>query len=140
MAKIANEICKKIYITDDNPRNENPQKIRNEFSKHISINKCFDIGNRALAIKKAIQNANPSEIILIAGKGHEEKQIYKNKLINISDKKIIKKIILKNKKINKKRKFLQNQSIVKNILGKNIKTNFNGFRLTQDQLKKIIYF
>ena len=30
MAKIANKNCKKIYITDDNPRNENPQKIRSE--------------------------------------------------------------------------------------------------------------
>ena len=31
MAKIANNNCKKIYITDDNPRNENPKKIRNNF-------------------------------------------------------------------------------------------------------------
>ena len=33
MAKIANENCKKIYITDDNPRNENPKKIRKETFK-----------------------------------------------------------------------------------------------------------
>ena len=44
------------------------------------------------------------EIILVAGKGHEEKQIYKNKILNISDKKIIKKINLKNKIISKKTK------------------------------------
>ena len=37
---------------------------------------------------------NQDEIILVAGKGHEEKQIYKNKILNISDKKIIKKINL----------------------------------------------
>ena len=89
MAKIANNNCKKIYITDDNPRNENPNTIRNNLSKHISKNKVFNIGNRALAIKKAIQNADPQEIVLIAGKGHEEQQIYKNKILNISDKKII---------------------------------------------------
>ena len=52
MAKIANDNCKKIYITDDNPRNENPKKIRNEIIKHISNDKSFNIGNRALAIKK----------------------------------------------------------------------------------------
>ena len=92
MAKIANNNCKKIYITDDNPRKENPKKIRSELLKYISKNKVFEIRNRALAIKKAIQNAHPHEIILIAGKGHEEKQIYKNKIYNISDKKIIKKI------------------------------------------------
>ena len=35
MAKIANEHCKKVYITDDNPRNENPDKIRGEILKFI---------------------------------------------------------------------------------------------------------
>ena len=59
MAKIANINCKKIYITDDNPRNENPQKIRNQLLKYISKNKAFNIGKRELAIKKAIQNAKP---------------------------------------------------------------------------------
>ena len=49
----------------------------------------MNIGNRILAIKKAILNANPREIVLIAGKGHEEQQIYKNKILNISDKKIV---------------------------------------------------
>ena len=117
MARIANNICKKIYITDDNPRNENPQKIRNELIKHISKNKVFNFGNRALAIKKAIQNAAPNEIVLIAGKGHEEKQIYKDRILNISDKKIIKKINLKTKTINKKKQnFLQNEFIFKKII------------------------
>ena len=36
--------------------------------------------------------ADPNEIILVAGKGHEAQQIYKNKIISISDKKIIKKL------------------------------------------------
>ena len=36
MAKIANKYCKKIYVTDDNPRNENPKKIRAELLKYIS--------------------------------------------------------------------------------------------------------
>ena len=40
-----------------------------------------------MAIKKSIQNADPNEIILVAGKGHEENQIYKDKVYNISDKK-----------------------------------------------------
>ena len=97
MAKIANKNCKKIYITDDNPRSENPKKIRNDISKHVATNKCSVIGNRVLAIKKAILEAGPQEVILIAGKGHEEHQIYKNKVINISDKKIVKKIKIKKK-------------------------------------------
>ena len=104
MARIANENCKKIYITDDNPRNENPKKIRDVLSKFIAKNKTYNIGSRELAINKAIQNANPNEIILIAGKGHEEQQIYKNKIFNISDKKIVKKIKIKN--ISKEKKKL----------------------------------
>ena len=59
MAKIANNNCNKIYITDDNPRNENPKKIRDELSKYIIKGKFFNIGNRSLAVKKAIQNADP---------------------------------------------------------------------------------
>ena len=104
MAKIANENCKKIYVTDDNPRNENPKKIRQELLKHIDKDKAFNIGNREMAIKKAIKDANFQEVILVAGKGHEEKQIYKNKILNISDKKIINKIKFKRKKINRIKK------------------------------------
>ena len=37
MARVASEHCKKIYITDDNPRNENPKKIRNEIIKTSKI-------------------------------------------------------------------------------------------------------
>ena len=42
MAKIANDNCKKIYVTDDNPRNENPKKIRNELLKYIKKSKAFE--------------------------------------------------------------------------------------------------
>ena len=37
MAKIAKSYCKKIYVTDDNPRKENPRKIRNEIAKHLKV-------------------------------------------------------------------------------------------------------
>ena len=47
---------------------------------NIKKNKCLDIGNRAEAIKSAIINISPNEIILVAGKGHEAKQIYRIKL------------------------------------------------------------
>ena len=65
--------------------------------KNISIRKAFNIHNRSSAIKKAINCAEPQEIILIAGKGHEEKQIYKNRIFYISDKKIVNQIKSKKK-------------------------------------------
>jgi len=137
MAKIADTYCNKIYITDDNPRNENPKKIRNELLKHILRKQVYDIGNRTLAIKKAIQKADPQEIILIAGKGHEEQQIYKNKIFNISDKKIISNILIKKKVVTeKKQNYLQNRSILEKILGKKNSVNFDGISIDSRTIKK----
>ena len=135
MAKIANENCKKIYITDDNPRNENPRKIRDLLSKSTAKNKTYNIGSRASAINKAIQNATPNETILIAGKGHENQQIYKNKIFNISDKKIVKNI--KIKKISKaKRNYLHNNFLLKKVIGKIKPVNFNGISIDSRLIKK----
>tara|TARA_B100001989_G_C24551229_1_gene475019 strand:+ start:2216 stop:5002 length:2787 start_codon:yes stop_codon:yes gene_type:complete len=137
MAKIANDNCKKIYITDDNPRNENPKKIRNDLLKYISINNLFEIGDRTLAIKKAINNADPEEIILIAGKGHEKKQIYKDKIIYISDKEIVKKVKFFKKSLSKKKQiFLQNRFLLKKILKKTKLVNFDGLSIDTRSLKK----
>ena len=110
MAKIANKNCKKIFITDDNPRNESPIKIRNTLAQYIKKDKLFNIGKRNIAIREAILTASQGEIILVAGKGHEEQQIYKTKVWNVSDKKIIQNIKLKNKIIsNEKQNYLQNK-------------------------------
>ena len=137
MARIANNNCKKIYITDDNPRNEDPKKIRKELLKHISKNKVFEFGNRSFAIKNAIKNAEPNEIILVAGKGHEDQQIYKNKIIKISDKKIIQTLTKKIKIIsNKNQKFIQNKLILNQILGKKIPFNFDGLSIDTRSIKK----
>ncbi len=95
MAKIAKSFCKKIYVTDDNPRKEDPRKIRKEIIKHLKGRNYFNIGNRSKAIKEAILNAEPDETVLVAGKGHENYQDYGNKVISISDKQIIKKLKIK---------------------------------------------
>ncbi len=96
MGKIAKRYCRKIFVTDDNPRNENPKKIRNSIMqgcKKLAVN----IGNRRKAIKSAIKNLQSNEVLLVAGKGHENKQDYGNRIMNFSDKKVIKEILLRNK-------------------------------------------
>ncbi len=98
MGKIANMYCSKIYLTDDNPRNEDPKKIRGDIKKGISKNKIFEIPDRKKAISNAILNLNTNEILLVAGKGHELTQDYGNKKKYFSDRDIIKKFILKNNK------------------------------------------
>ena len=138
MAKIANENCKNIYVTDDNPRNENPGEIRKELLRNICKEKSFfNIGNRKLAIKKAIQNATPNEVVLIAEKGHEEQQIYKNKIINISDKQIVKNLNLKIKSLDrKKQNYIQNRKILSDLLDKKILLNFSGLSIDTRTIQK----
>ena len=99
MSQIANNLCDKIYVTDDNPRSESPSKIRKEIIKHLNKKKCIEIGDRSRAIEHAIKNSYPFEIILIAGKGHEQFQDYGKKIIKISDKEIIKKLKVKKKEL-----------------------------------------
>ena len=88
MGNICEKNAGEIYITDDNPRNENPKSIRkmiiSGFRKKLIIN---EIPKRAKAIEAAIVKAKPNSIILIAGKGHETTQTYGSQIINISDKK-----------------------------------------------------
>ena len=137
MAKIVNSYCKKIYITDDNPRNENPHRIRQTILKYIKDRDCFNIGNRSKAIHSAIINAEPNDVILIAGKGHESEQIYKNRVIKISDKQIIKRLNSKIKKISlSQQNYLLNQKILSEIKNNFKAQNFHGISIDTRMLKK----
>ena len=137
MAKVANKYSKNVYVTDDNPRNEDPKKIRNEIIKNINNNKCFNIGNRTEAIKTAIKNSKQNEIILIAGKGHEDKQIYKNKILYISDRKIVQNLKFKMKVLSQKsQNYIQNKLILKKIKGNIAVNNFEGLAIDSRMVKK----
>ena len=72
IGKIANNYCERIYLTDDNPRYENPKKIRNDIKKRINKNKLFEIPNRKSY--KMPNNLNSNDILIVAGKGHENIQ------------------------------------------------------------------
>ncbi|MDA8593654.1 UDP-N-acetylmuramoyl-L-alanyl-D-glutamate--2,6-diaminopimelate ligase [Candidatus Pelagibacter bacterium] len=89
MGKIADFFSDKIYLTDDNPRLEQPSKIRKEIKKGIKKQKILEFSNRAKAITEAIKHLNTGEILLVAGKGHEKVQEIGMKKIFFSDKKII---------------------------------------------------
>ena len=138
MGKIASKYCRKIFVTDDNPRNEDPKKIRNTIMK--GCNKlAVNIGSRKKAIKTAIRELGSNEILLVAGKGHEEIQDYGNKIINFSDKKLIKKIIRK-KKFSFQKNHYQN-FLLKKILGNNdlkdLKdVNYDGVSINTKTIKK----
>ena len=78
-----------IIITDDNPRFESPKKIREDMIRKINpkdLKKIKIIGNRKLAIKNAVNLLTSNDVLLIAGKGHENYQLVKNKKKFFSDK------------------------------------------------------
>ena len=135
MGKIAKKYCRKIFITDDNPRNENPKKIRKNIMKACK-KYAVDIGNRKKAIETAIKELGPEEILLVAGKGHEETQDYGSRIINFSDKKVIKKII-KNKNFSFKKSYLSSTDIKKVFDNAKItNANYDGVSINSKTVKK----
>lgn len=83
MGKIAHENADVVYVTDDNPRFEEADDIRNEI-----IPGCpgaYNIADRAKAIKMAMQALMPGDILVLAGKGHETGQYIKGEIIPFSD-------------------------------------------------------
>ena len=89
MGKIASDFADSIILTNDNPRFENPQKIRRDIKKGIKKKRIIEISNRAIAITQAIYNLNSGDILLVAGKGHEKTQDIGNKKIFFSDRIVI---------------------------------------------------
>ena len=110
MGKIADKYSDKIYLTDDNPRNESPSLIRKDIKKGIKKIKINELPNRKKAIHEAIMNLNTGELLLVAGKGHEKTQDYGRRKLFFSDQRIILKSIKhKNKSLSKDLKLNINQ-------------------------------
>lgn len=92
MAKIACELSDQVILTSDNPRSEDPTEIIHEMEKGIGpgeVKKTISIVDRKEAIKAAVQLAQPGDIILVAGKGHEKYQEVKGVKTPFDDKKIL---------------------------------------------------
>jgi len=97
MAEIAARLSDKIIITSDNPRTENPKTIIAEMEAGVAPNdfkKMLSIEDRLQAIKTACQLANPKDIILIAGKGHETYQEINGVRHDFDDMKIVNEILI----------------------------------------------
>ena len=83
MGRIACELADLVYVTDDNPRSEDPAAIRAEILKEAPGAK--EIGDRYEAIETAISALQSGDVLLVAGKGHETGQIIAGKVIPFSD-------------------------------------------------------
>lgn len=83
MGKIADELADKIYVTDDNPRSEEPAEIRAEIM--AACPHGLNIGDRRQAIRQAVAELESGDILIVAGKGHEPGQIIKGVTYPFSD-------------------------------------------------------
>lgn len=96
MGNIATRLSDLAIITSDNPRDENPDEIIQEIETGIepqNTNKYLSITDRKQAIRTAIKMAAPKDIILIAGKGHENYQEINGKHFPFDDMKIAKELL-----------------------------------------------
>ncbi len=86
MGKIASELADQIIITSDNPRSEDPNQIIADILAGIpSLKKVKVENDRAKAIGEAIRAAKQGDLVLVAGKGHENYQILADKTIHFDD-------------------------------------------------------
>jgi UDP-N-acetylmuramoyl-L-alanyl-D-glutamate--2,6-diaminopimelate ligase len=87
MGEIASRLADAVVVTSDNPRTEDPQQILADVVAGIPQDRgdlCVQV-DRALAIAQAISEAGPDDLVLIAGKGHEDYQILGTTKIHFDD-------------------------------------------------------
>ncbi len=86
--RISSEISDYTIITSDNPRTEDPEFITGEIAEGID-NRAADryeiVQDRREAIERAVEMAEDHDIVVIAGKGHETYQIFRDRTIHFDD-------------------------------------------------------
>ena len=93
MGAIAEELADKVIITSDNPRSEDPQQIITDILAGLkSVNSVIVEPDRELAIKEASKIAKINDVVVVAGKGHEDYQILADKTIHFDDREKVKEI------------------------------------------------
>ena len=86
MGRIAAQLADAVVVTSDNPRTEDPQQILNDVLAGIPADSKVEVeADRAQAIARAIASATADDLVLIAGKGHEDYQILGTTKIHFDD-------------------------------------------------------
>ncbi len=89
MGYCVTELADYAIITNDNPRSEDPQKIIEDIKRGIRKDNYTVIPERLEAIRKALNMAERGDIVLIAGKGHENYQLLKDKVLTFDDREAV---------------------------------------------------
>lgn len=85
MARAVEQFSDFSFVTSDNPRSEDPESILNDVEKGFSGSAYQKVSDRAQAIREAVAIAESGDIVLIAGKGHEDYQIIGDRTVNFDD-------------------------------------------------------
>jgi UDP-N-acetylmuramoyl-L-alanyl-D-glutamate--2,6-diaminopimelate ligase len=94
MGEVAARLADRLIVTDDNPRTEDPAKIVADIQRGIAANHdVLTEHDRAVAIRKALRSARDGDVVLIAGKGHEDYQIVGSEKRAFRDQAIVKEFI-----------------------------------------------
>ncbi|HHW48105.1 MAG TPA: UDP-N-acetylmuramoyl-L-alanyl-D-glutamate--2,6-diaminopimelate ligase [Clostridiaceae bacterium] len=95
MGRISGQIADFTIITSDNPRSEEPAAIIKEIEEGIKMTngKYITIVDRREAIKYALQNAQAGDVIVLAGKGHETYQTFKDKTIHFDEREVVREVL-----------------------------------------------
>jgi len=83
MGKIASDLADVVIVTDDNPRYEDAESIRRQILQETSGG--IEIADRSEAINKAIKDLKEGDVLVIAGKGHEQGQIIGEEILPFDD-------------------------------------------------------
>jgi UDP-N-acetylmuramoyl-L-alanyl-D-glutamate--2,6-diaminopimelate ligase len=94
MGKVVDTLSDVIIVTSDNPRTENPQTIIDDVRAGIQRNEnVYTDVDRRSAITKALSMAQRGDVVLIAGKGHEDYQVIGTTKRHFSDREVVSEVI-----------------------------------------------
>ena len=94
MGKVAASLAKKVYVTSDNPRSEDPQSIADDILKGIDDKSIVQVElNRKKAIQMALDDQEGEEVVVILGKGDESHQIIYDKKLPFDDREVVRELL-----------------------------------------------
>ena len=94
MGRAVEELADRVIVTDDNPRNESAEKIVSEILAGMEQpEQACVVHNRQAAIEYALSQAAADDLVVIAGKGHEQEQIVGNERRPFSDRHVVGRIL-----------------------------------------------
>jgi UDP-N-acetylmuramoyl-L-alanyl-D-glutamate--2,6-diaminopimelate ligase len=91
MGEVAARLADQVIVTDDNPRGEDPQAIRAAVLSGCPA--ALEIGDRASAIEAALNNLGSGDVLVVAGKGHEQGQTISGVVHPFDDVSVIRELV-----------------------------------------------